>query len=26
VLEIAEEWATACIHSRSDLGELGSEI
>lgn len=26
VLEIAEQWATECIHSRSDLGELGSEI
>jgi hypothetical protein len=26
VLEIAERWALDCIHSRSDLGELGSEI
>ena len=26
VLEIAEQWATACIQSRSDLGELGSEL
>ena len=26
VLEIAEQWATGCIHSRSDLGELGSEL
>lgn len=26
VLEIAGQWATDCIHSRSDLGELGSEL
>jgi hypothetical protein len=26
VLEIAQQWATDCIHSRSDLGELGSEL
>lgn len=26
VLAIAEQWATDCIHSRSDLGELGSEL
>jgi hypothetical protein len=26
VSEIAEQWARDCIHSRSDLGELGSEI
>jgi hypothetical protein len=26
VLQIADQWATACIHSRSDLGELGSEL
>jgi hypothetical protein len=26
VSEIAERWARDCIHSRSDLGELGSEI
>jgi hypothetical protein len=26
VAEIAERWATDCIHLRSDLGELGSEI
>jgi hypothetical protein len=26
VLEIAEHWATECIQSRSDLGELGSEL
>ena len=26
VLEIAERWATACIHARSELGELGSEL
>jgi hypothetical protein len=26
VLEIAEQWALACIHARSDLGELGSEL
>ena len=26
VLEIAGQWAADCIHSRSDLGELGSEI
>ena len=26
VLRIANGWATACIHSRSDLGELGSEL
>ena len=23
---IAERWAKACIHARSELGELGSEI
>jgi hypothetical protein len=26
VLEIADRWATECIQSRSDLGELGSEL
>src|SRR5690348_13003079 len=26
LVDIAEKWAEACIHSRSDLGELGSEI
>ena len=26
VSEIADQWARDCIHSRSDLGELGSEI
>ena len=26
VLAIAQRWATDCIHTRSDLGELGSEI
>ena len=26
VSEIAEQWARDCIHSRSDLGELGSEL
>lgn len=26
VLEIAERWATDAIQSRSDLGELGSEL
>jgi hypothetical protein len=26
VLQIADRWATECIQSRSDLGELGSEI
>ena len=26
VFELAEEWATRCIRSRSDLGELGSEL
>jgi hypothetical protein len=26
VLEIADRWATECIHTRSDLGELGSEL
>jgi len=26
VLEIASSWATECIKSRSDLGELGSEL
>jgi hypothetical protein len=26
VLEIANGWATECIKSRSDLGELGSEL
>lgn len=26
VLRIAEGWAKDCIHARSDLGELGSEI
>lgn len=26
VLELASRWATDAIHSRSDLGELGSEI
>jgi hypothetical protein len=26
VLEIAQRWATDCIHTRSDLGELGSEL
>jgi hypothetical protein len=26
VLAIAERWAKACIHARSELGELGSEL
>ncbi|HEY8406356.1 MAG TPA: hypothetical protein VIK66_00120 [Gaiellaceae bacterium] len=26
ILEIAERWAKDCIHERSELGELGSEI
>jgi transcription antitermination factor NusG len=26
VLEIAERWARDCIHTRSELGELGSEL
>jgi hypothetical protein len=26
VLARAEQWAAACIHERSDLGELGSEL
>jgi hypothetical protein len=26
MLQIADHWATECIQSRSDLGELGSEI
>jgi hypothetical protein len=26
ILEIAERWAKDCIHARSELGELGSEI
>ncbi|HET8527522.1 MAG TPA: hypothetical protein VFL60_01330 [Gaiellaceae bacterium] len=26
VLELANDWATACIHARADLGELGSEL
>jgi hypothetical protein len=26
VIEIAQEWAQDAIHTRSDLGELGSEI
>jgi len=26
VFELAEEWATRCIRSRSDLGELGSDL
>ncbi len=26
VLSLAEQWAAACIHSRSELGELGSEL
>ena len=26
ILEIAERWAKDCIHTRSELGELGSEI
>jgi hypothetical protein len=26
VSRIAEQWAKDCIHARSDLGELGSEI
>jgi hypothetical protein len=26
VLEIAQQWATDCIHSRSDLGDLGSDL
>jgi hypothetical protein len=25
-LELAEQWATGCIRSRSNLGELGSEL
>jgi hypothetical protein len=26
VLELAERWAKDCIHARSELGELGSEL
>jgi hypothetical protein len=26
ILACAEQWAAACIHERSELGELGSEI
>jgi len=26
ILEIAERWAKDCIHARSELGELGSEL
>jgi hypothetical protein len=26
VMERAEQWAAACIHERSELGELGSEL
>jgi hypothetical protein len=26
VVRRAEQWASTCIHARSDLGELGSEI
>jgi hypothetical protein len=26
LVELAERWAQDCIHSRADLGELGSEI
>jgi hypothetical protein len=26
VLQIAERWAKGCIHARSELGELGSEL
>ena len=26
VLRIADGWATGCIQSRSELGELGSEL
>ena len=26
VLELASDWAKECIQSRSDLGELGSEL
>lgn len=26
VVDVAEEWATRCIRSRADLGELGSEL
>ena len=26
ILALAEQWAAACIHERSDLGELGSEL
>jgi hypothetical protein len=26
LVALAEMWATACIHTRSDLGELGSEL
>jgi hypothetical protein len=26
ILEIAERWAKECIHTRSELGELGSEL
>jgi hypothetical protein len=26
VLRLADAWATACIQSRSDLGELGAEL
>ena len=26
ILACAEQWAAACIHERSELGELGSEL
>jgi hypothetical protein len=26
LVELAETWAERCIHSRADLGELGSEL
>jgi hypothetical protein len=26
VVRLAEAWAAHCIHARSELGELGSEI
>jgi hypothetical protein len=26
VLNVAEQWARDCIHARSELGELGSEL
>ncbi|HEY2373587.1 MAG TPA: hypothetical protein VGH82_13780 [Gaiellaceae bacterium] len=26
LVELAERWAAGCIHARSELGELGSEL